>query len=479
MWRAIGALACIATLHVVLPSAALAAPADGQLAAVAEGRLVTVNPDGSGVRTVWAPPEAISGLAWSPDGNRVAFAMGGRIGFYDFRSGRPIMVTSPPAGIRHADPAWSPDGSRLGFRRIGTTWQTAARMPAAGGTVVDHLQLPLATTALAWAPDLERVAFVSPTALQLGGVSVPLFGAGVVGVPAWSPAGDRLAFARAAGLATVPVEPGLAVAVAAPPAGSPRWSPDGRTLVYATGFDLRTVPVAGGGPARVVLTRTALTGADWQPCTAGVTASCVSVSPPECSAANVQATTLADQSVDLPAWPCTDPAGRPLSVVVVKPPEQGTLEGWRYTPRAGFTGQDAIAFRVSNGAGESDVVRMTIFVVPRPATTPPPVAPAVRGAPFLSARATPRLDRRRRSRVALSCDQDCVIAVRLTAKLRSRRTLRGPVVYRSLAAGHVLSLRLRLPSKPRSAPKTVWITGQVRNASGEARPVKLPVTLRR
>ena len=90
------------------------------------------------------------------------------------------------------------------------------------------------------------------------------------------------------------------------------------------------------------------------------------------------------------------------------------------------------------------------------------MAPAVRRAPFLNARATPRLDRRRRVLVKLSCDQNCTVAVRLTGALRSKRTLRGTIVRRSIVAGRVVSLRLRLPSKPRTALKTVWITGTVR-----------------
>ena len=69
--------------------------------------------------------------------------------------------------------------------------------------------------------------------------------------------------------------------------------------------------------------------------------------------------------------------------------------------------------------------------------------------------------------------------MRLTAKLRTKRTLRGTIVRRSIVAGRVVSLRLRLPSKPRAALKTVWITGTVRNAGGLRRTVKLPVTLPR
>jgi hypothetical protein len=58
------AFACVAVLA-ALPAAAHAQTLNGQLAAVVEGRLVTVNPDGSGLRTLWTPQGAseITGLA--------------------------------------------------------------------------------------------------------------------------------------------------------------------------------------------------------------------------------------------------------------------------------------------------------------------------------------------------------------------------------------------------------------------------------
>ena len=92
--------------------------------------------------------------------------------------------------------------------------------------------------------------------------------------------------------------------------------------------------------------------------------------------------TQADQPVDLPAATCTDPAGRPLTLMIVRPPDHGTLSGLRYTPAPGFTGQDSTIYRVSNGVGESELVRISIFVVPRPvAAVPTTVTPATQRAP--------------------------------------------------------------------------------------------------
>ena len=98
----------------------------------------------------------------------------------------------------------------------------------------------------------------------------------------------------------------------------------------------------------------------------------------------------------------------------------------------------------------------------------------------LTARVAPRLDRKRKTLVKLACDQDCSFEVRLTGTLKKpKKTLRGTVLKRTLRAGQVLSVRLRLPTKPKGRLKSVYVTGTVRNAAGEKRDVKLPVRLPR
>ena len=246
---AIVAFACAAVLA-ALPAPARAAPLNGQLAAVVDGRLVTVNADGTGLRTLWTPPAAgeITGLAWSPDGNRLAFSYAGRIVVFDVVGrGAALPLTD---GGRDTNPGWSADGRRIGFLR-GAGRRSPSR-PRAATRARCAFSIPIGATALAWAPNLdEHRRRGAAGCCSLAGV--PLISTGVVGTPAWSPDGERIAFADAAGLRTVTT--GLvpvAATVAGPPAGSPRWSPDGRSLLYPADGELRTRRAAGGSPRAVL-----------------------------------------------------------------------------------------------------------------------------------------------------------------------------------------------------------------------------------
>src|SRR3954452_17350112 len=106
MRRAFVAIAC-AVLLAALPAHALAGPAkNGMLAAVLDGRLVTVNPDGGGLRTLWTPAAGggdVTGLAWSPDGNKLAFSYTGKLFVFDVPAGKGAAVTNPE-GAQDFDP---------------------------------------------------------------------------------------------------------------------------------------------------------------------------------------------------------------------------------------------------------------------------------------------------------------------------------------------------------------------------------------
>jgi LAO/AO transport system ATPase len=111
MIRSLGVAACA----VALWAAPSAYAANGELAAVARGAtdtLVTLNPDGSGLRALsTAPAGALARPAWSPSGDRIAFAAGDSVDVYDLPSG---TVAAVAAG---SDPAWTPDGARIELRR--------------------------------------------------------------------------------------------------------------------------------------------------------------------------------------------------------------------------------------------------------------------------------------------------------------------------------------------------------------------------
>ena len=97
----------------------------------------------------------------------------------------------------------------------------------------------------------------------------------------------------------------------------------------------------------------------------------------------------------------------------------------------------------------------------------------------LPLRVKPKLDRKRTALARFSCDQRCSFSVRLEAKLKGKkRSLAGKRLKRTLEPGRVLALRLKLPSKPKGALRSVWIAGSVQGEGG-TRTVKLPVTPRR
>src|SRR4051794_15531389 len=147
--RAILAIACLVAFATTTAPAWAAAPTNGMLAAVVDGKIVTLNPDGSGLRTVWTPtsPGDISGLSWSPDGTKLAFSLGGKVFVInDLLTGKPLQL--PNNDTQDVDPAWSPNSSRITFRH-GDETVTMNLDGSVRGT--SRLEMPPDT--FAWAPD--------------------------------------------------------------------------------------------------------------------------------------------------------------------------------------------------------------------------------------------------------------------------------------------------------------------------------------
>jgi dipeptidyl aminopeptidase/acylaminoacyl peptidase len=201
----------------------------------------------------------LEGLAWSPDGTRLAYGVesigASYFGLYvlDLSTGRRhhirhLSITE----ARWLDLAWSPDGTRLAYV------SDARGLPVAGGGAIVVINadgsgrrvLPTGTADghgawPAWSPDATRIAF----ATRRTGGSVYVMGldgshrrllVGNGSAPAWSPDGTRLAYLAPCGIRLVtaagrdvpPPSPHTCSGVGG--SGAPVWSPDGRQIAWAT-----------------------------------------------------------------------------------------------------------------------------------------------------------------------------------------------------------------------------------------------------
>jgi Tol biopolymer transport system component len=197
--------------------------------------------------------DSCGGVAWSPDGGRIAY-----VRLDD--AGRPTIVVlrhdgaSPRVLHDGSAPAWSPDGHSIVF-----VWKSpSARQhvwlahPDGSG-----LRRPIRTDAgadnPAWSPDGSRIAFQVPAGIVVartdGGPSQLVVKGKKLGAPRWSPDGRRLAFDQTIVLRNrvsrkvVDVEHKSYVLDVDRRAlrrlegddESPSWSPDGRQLAFESG----------------------------------------------------------------------------------------------------------------------------------------------------------------------------------------------------------------------------------------------------
>lgn len=181
----------------------------------------------------------LSQVAWSPDGERIAFVTSGRV-FVVGRSGRGRRLLGTGASV-----AWSPDSTRLAFDG---GWIGPIQVAALGSGSVEAVTTGSYDRAPSWSPDGKELVFTR-SASAGGAESLYVVGAdgeglrplGIQGADAsWSPGGDRIAFWRrtsdGVALAVARLDQAGVVAITRSlPAysGPARWSPDGSMLVFS------------------------------------------------------------------------------------------------------------------------------------------------------------------------------------------------------------------------------------------------------
>jgi Tol biopolymer transport system component len=184
---------------------------------VGPSRLSIVDPvDGSRLELVHEP-EAVTALAWSPDGGRIAYAVAGEsphLAVVAASGGTgPVVLTDAVGKVNSI--AWSPDGSMLavdGDERLFVLEADGSGLRLLGdGT---RSAIPLAPS---WSPDGSRIAYRTAPATvqaeQTGQIEVDVWttspdgsdpvriyrvpccvDAMWVAAPVWSPDGERVAF---------------------------------------------------------------------------------------------------------------------------------------------------------------------------------------------------------------------------------------------------------------------------------------------
>ena len=158
----------------------LGAATNGLLAFASGGDIVVVEPDGSGRRTLISVPSELGGMAYSPDGRRLAYwsrALAGApwdLIAVDSDGANPVTVAS---GITQSGslPAWSPDGATIAYSALdpqvdgssscasygnGSFCTSRIFLAAADGSGARRVGDPnLDARSPDWSPDGSKIAF--------------------------------------------------------------------------------------------------------------------------------------------------------------------------------------------------------------------------------------------------------------------------------------------------------------------------------
>jgi Tol biopolymer transport system component len=187
---------------------------------------------------------------WSPDGAQIAFSgtsVFGDRGIYlvTLATGRVTLRTDEGGGSFEVAPAWSPVGDRIAFATgswkdepAGSGSIVTMRSDGAGNGWLQIAQQPGATDPT-WSPDGRRLVFAANvhggTSLFVAGPwtardpkTHALVDGAEAGSPAWSPDGTQVAFVQGNEVAILTLDTGEIRVLGT--GGDPAWSPDGHTI---------------------------------------------------------------------------------------------------------------------------------------------------------------------------------------------------------------------------------------------------------
>ena len=212
-----GPLTSLAQLPDNLQSDLYISPDAAQVAYVANQHIYTLGTDGSPPRqvtqTMGVYGAAGSPLAWSPDGEQIAFYEGDypfqRLNVINLEgTNRRVLTPGPDFQIYRSHLAWSPDGSKIAFYQPSNPPDSNQEMikivDLSAGTI-ETLTRPGFYNALSWSPDSRYLAFASGSQFERQTMFVYDLASGDFTVltpdpfqnvltSAWSPDGDWIAF---------------------------------------------------------------------------------------------------------------------------------------------------------------------------------------------------------------------------------------------------------------------------------------------